>query len=66
MDNGRMEEELDSIQAEVEDLRGKNVMGDELERNRREVAMDIELQRIEGESKDRSLMGYELKRKHEG
>ena len=66
-DNGKLEAELEQLREEASDLQNKSIMVDDLERSRSEVAMLAELQRIEGESKERGLKGemLELKRKYE-
>ena len=63
----RVEKDLDVLREEAGDLRDKSVLVDDLERSRSEVAMFAELQRIEGESKERVLRSDlgDLKRKCE-
>ncbi|GMI10431.1 hypothetical protein TrVE_jg5640 [Triparma verrucosa] len=63
----RVESDLQGLRDEAGDLREKSVMVDDLERSRSEVAMFAELQRIEGESKERGLKGeiQEVKKKYE-
>jgi chromosome segregation ATPase len=67
VDNGKLEVELTQLRSEASELKDRSIMVDDLERSRSEVAMLAELQRIEGESKERGLKGEltEVKRKYE-
>ncbi|GMI33498.1 hypothetical protein TrRE_jg11078 [Triparma retinervis] len=67
VDNGKLEIELNQLRGEASELKDRSIMVDDLERSRSEVAMLAELQRIEGDSKERGLKGEltEVKRKYE-